>query len=184
MANGEGYKTGGGRKKQPFGDNGQYVEKGTAKENVDGNRSYRQNTDYQAILDNDKRREAVKKYSDTPKEDLTALGLDDRTFLEDEYVGKSVGAKTRNYDIPFEGKVRHIAEGTYIRNKEQIAGKGMKRQIDEIEGLVKKYGGDSREWRKMKGVATLDIDGKYEEVELHWYEEPSVGKVKIKTVKR
>lgn len=75
MANGEGYKTGGGGKKQPFGDNGQYVEKGTAKENVDRNGSYRQNTGYQAILDNDKRREAVKKYSDDPGKDGKSMGI-------------------------------------------------------------------------------------------------------------
>ena len=56
MANGEGYKTGGGGKKQPFGDNGQYVEKGTAKENVDGNGSYRQNTNYSSILDKDSKK--------------------------------------------------------------------------------------------------------------------------------
>lgn len=41
----------------------------------DGNGSYRQNTDYQAILENDKRREAVNKYSDEPGQDAGEMGL-------------------------------------------------------------------------------------------------------------
>lgn len=149
---------------------------------TDGNGSYRQNTDYQAILENDKRREAVKKYSDTPKEDLAALGLDDRTFLEDEYVGKSVGAKLKNYDIDMGGKIVHLVEGTYITNKEAIAGHGKpSKHIREIAGLVENYGGNPKLWSKMKGVGTVEIDGEQVKVELHWYEEPSVGKVRMKS---
>ena len=73
----EGYKTGGGGKQQPFGKNGRYgakSEPGTTVEK-DSFGSYRQNTDYQAILENDKRREAVKKYSDEPGRDAEEMGL-------------------------------------------------------------------------------------------------------------
>lgn len=152
---------------------------------TDGNGSYRQNTDYQAILENDKRREAVKKYSDTPKEDLAALGLDDRTFLEDEYVGKSVGAKIRNYDIDLNGKIVHLKEGTYITNKEVIAGQGKPSQhIREIGRLLQDYGGNYSKWSKMKGNGIVDIGGEDYNVEIHWYEEPNVGKVEMRVKTR
>lgn len=125
---------------------------------------YRQNTGYGEILENDRRRE-----------------VDKPDYLADEYIGKSVGAKVTNYDILMpDGSIVHLAEGTYIQNKEVIAGKGVKRQIDEIEDLVRNYGGKAENWRKMKGVATIDLDGKYEEAEIHWYEEPTIGKVKMK----
>ena len=141
---------------------------------------YRQNTKYSEIIENDRRREAVKKYSDDPGRDMAEMGIKP-DYLADEYIGKSVGAKVTNYDILMpDGSIVHLAEGTYIQNKEVIAGKGVKRQIDEIEGLVRNYGGKAENWRKMKGVATIDLDGKYEEAEIHWYEEPTIGKVKMK----
>lgn len=129
---------------------------------------YRQNTKYSEIIENDRRREVNKP-----------------DYLADEYIGKSVGAKVTNYDILMpDGSIVHLAEGTYIQNKEVIAGKGVKRQIDEIEGLVRNYGGKAENWRKMKGFATVDLDGKYEQIEIHWYEEPTIGKVKIKKKNR
>lgn len=140
--------------KHPRDEKGKFTFKG----------GYRQNTGYGEILENDRRRE-----------------VDKPDYLADEYIGKSVGAKVTNYDILMpDGSIVHLAEGTYIQNKEVIAGKGVKRQIDEIEDLVRNYGGKAENWRKMKGVATIDLDGKYEEAEIHWYEEPTIGKVKMK----
>ncbi len=150
--------------KHPRDEEGKFTYKGGGRQGTEG----------------DKRREAVKKYSDDPSRDMAEMGIKP-DYLADEYIGKSVGAKVTNYDILMpDGSIAHLAEGTYIKNKEVIAGKGVKRQIDEIEGLVRNYGGKAENWRKMKGLAIIEQDGKTEESEIHWYEEPSVGKVKIK----
>ena len=126
---------------------------------------YRQNTGYGEILENDRRRE-----SDKPD------------YLADEYIGKSVGAKAANYDILMpDGSIVHLAEGTYITNKEVIAGRGKpSTHIREIDRLVQEYGGDPKKWSKVKGIGTLDVEGEYLRAELHWYEEPHIGKVDFK----
>ena len=81
MANGEGYKTGGGGKKQPFGDNGQYVEKETAKENIDRNGIYRQNTKYGSILDKDSKK-SINKFHAMSIEQLKERQTIDRNSVE------------------------------------------------------------------------------------------------------
>ncbi len=51
--------------------------------------------------------------------------------------------------------------------------------IREIARLRRDYGG--RRWRKMKGIATVRRDtGFVKVVELHWYEENSIGKREIR----
>lgn len=103
--------------------------------------------------------------------------------LKDEYIPLSLGAKNKNYDIAYGDKVVHLQEGTYIRDKEIIAGKGKKREIDDINRLVREHGGDPKKWVKVKGKGTILLDGKEQEIEIHWYEEPSVGKVELKRKK-
>ena len=50
--------------------------------------------------------------------------------------------------------------------------------------LVSKYGGKENEWKKVKGVADI-VTSQGEEIrcEIHWYEEPSVGRVMIQKKK-
>lgn len=36
------------------------------------------------------------------------------------------------------------------------------------------------EWRKMKGIGYVDLDEESYKAELHWYEEPTVGRIKFK----
>lgn len=71
-----------------------------------------------------------------------------------------------------------------MRNKEIIAGKGKTRKIDQINSLIREFGGKENDWVKMKGIGTVDINGKNEIEEIHWYEEPTVGKVRLKIKKR
>lgn len=98
--------------------------------------------------------------------------------LPDIQVGRSVGAKFRNYEINIpDGSVLHLTEGSRITNVEVIAGKGRNREIDEIDGLIIKYGGNEAEWQKVKGIGFVDVDGESYKAELHWYEEPTVGRV-------
>ena len=66
-----------------------------------------------------------------------------------------------------------ISEITRVENIKVTNG------IREIARLRKDYGGIR--WRKMKGIATVRRDtGSVKVVELHWYEENSIGKREIR----
>lgn len=104
-------------------------------------------------------------------------------ILRDTYIGRSLGAKALNYDVFYEGRYVHFVEGTHITNKEIIAGRGSHVRIRVEDYLIAEYGGKRGFWCKMKGRGWLDIDGSNEYAEVHWYEEPSVGKFDFKVKK-
>lgn len=106
-----------------------------------------------------------------------------------ETIGRSVGAKAKNYSIynPQIGTFMHLAEGTHITQPKNhiIAGAGRNRQIDDIDWLVDKYGGDPLKWTKEKGFGFVEDEyGEIHRAELHWYQEPSIGKVEMKIKER
>jgi hypothetical protein len=112
---------------------------------------------------------------------LTNAGKSDKIKSPDIQIGKSIGAKAKNYDIELPNKeIVHLTEGSKITNIETIAGKGRNRQIDEIDLLLERYGGTASEWQKKKGLGYVDYDGESYHAELHWYEEPTVGRHKWK----
>lgn len=116
-----------------------------------------------------------------PKQAVAA----DKNKIIAEEIGKSVGAKAKNYDVfnPATGDILHLAEGTRITQPKNhiMAGNGRDRQIDCIDWLIDKYGGDAVKWTKEKGFGiVVDEYGELRNVELHWYQEPSVGKVEMK----
>ena len=106
-----------------------------------------------------------------------------------EYIGTSVGAKAKNYQIlnPQTGGFVQLVEGTRITQPKNhiMAGQGRERQIDCIDWLIDKYGGDAVQWTKEKGFGFVADDfGEARMVELHWYQEPTVGKVEMKIKER
>ena len=107
--------------------------------------------------------------------------------LKDIEVGKSIGAKARNYEIldPSTGEYFKFAEGTKIQNAEVFAGKGCKKPLDRAvaEGLAKQIGGKAENWQHAKGHGIIDYYGEERPAEVHWFQEQSVGKHKFK-VKR
>lgn len=107
--------------------------------------------------------------------------------LPDIEIGRSVGAKAKNYDIvdPQTGEIFHLVEGSRITNAQVFAGKGTHSPLHEgvAEGLTEQYGGSVNEWRHAKGHGILDYYGDEIGAEIHWFEEPTVGRVKFK-VKR
>lgn len=122
----------------------------------DATKVYRQNTNYVEIL-----RNTIK--------------------LPDETIPKSVGAKWVNEEIMMpNGDIAYFVEGTHIINRKVFAGKGCKRKIDEVSFLVEKYGGTEKEWMKIKANAWINYENESRLAEIHWYEEPSLGRKKIK----
>lgn len=109
----------------------------------------------------------------------------DTILLPDEEVPRSVGAKWKNYDVLMpDGGISHLAEGSKLQNKEVFAGKGCKRKIDDIDRLVKNYGGKAENWQKVKAISSLNYKGEIIKAEIHWYEESTAGKQEFKYKKR
>lgn len=120
-----------------------------------------------------------------PKQARKAQVVAERNYSVAETIGRSVGAKAKNYKVynPVTGEDMPLTEGTRITQPKDhvMAGKGRERQIDELVFLLDKYGGDPLEWTKEKGFGYVDDEyGDSHYVELHWYQEKSVGKVKMK----
>lgn len=94
---------------------------------------------------------------------------------------KSVSAKARDifvkYDIPVDGEMP-IKGGSIIKKVNVIAGKGVRRGIDDINRLVRTNPGTKpSDWQKVTGIAEM-ING--EKAEIHWYQAKNVGKVEFK----
>lgn len=114
-----------------------------------------------------------------PLEKSTESGI---MSLPDIEIGKSIGAKAKNYDIRLpNNEIVHLSEGTRITNVQVIAGKGRNRKIDMVSVLIDRYPGTKEtEWQKVKGIGYIDYQGENYKADLHWYQEPSVGKVEWK----
>lgn len=112
-------------------------------------------------------------------------GAAETAFTVSETIGRSIGAKAKNYDIfnPATGDILRLAEGTRITQPKNhvMAGAERERKIDCIDWLIDKYGGDRVKWTKEKGFGLVEDEyGELRRVELHWYQEPDVGKVEMK----
>lgn len=107
--------------------------------------------------------------------------------IEDIQIGKSLGAKSLNYDVldPASGEYFHFEEGTRIRNAQVFAGRGGSKPLapEVADGLAEQIGGKSSNWQHCKGIGTLDYYGEQRDAEVHWFQEQSVGKHKFKIKK-
>lgn len=104
--------------------------------------------------------------------------------VKDTTIGKSLGAKAKNYDIvePDTGDIYHFVEGTRIQNSEVFAGKGTKHPLrpEVKEGLSQQIGGTPDKWQHCKGHGIIDYYGEERAAEVHWFQEETIGKVKFK----
>lgn len=103
---------------------------------------------------------------------------------QDFMIGRSVGARALNYNIkdPRTKRIYHFVEGTSITDVEVFAGKGVRSKLSKrvVEGLTRRYGGKMRNWQHAKGVGTIKRGNKWQTAEVHWFQEPSVGKCEFK----
>ena len=111
------------------------------------------------------------------------------SIYEDSFeIGRSVGAKSRNYDILDQstGQIFHLVEGSKIKNIEVFAGYGTRTSLHDgvAEGLTNEFGGDINKWQHVKGYGILNMNGEEVLTELHWFQNPTVGKVKWKIIEQ
>lgn len=104
----------------------------------------------------------------------------DTIKMKDIQLPHSLSAMARDIYVKSDYPVRGdylIKRGSTITNVEVIAGKDVRRQIDDIRRLVRVHGGKAKDWQKVKGHAILS-DGR--KIEAHWYQAKNVGKVEFK----
>ena len=110
------------------------------------------------------------------------MASDKRWYEKDIEIPFGVGAKQKDTKVKLPTGERVIlTPGSRITHVQTIAGLGRNRQIDMVDVLVEKYPEtDPQKWQKKKGIGYVDYDGESYKAELHWYEEPSVGRVEFK----
>ena len=90
---------------------------------------------------------------------LTRLDARGTMKLPDVEILRSLGAKSKNYDIydPATGDYYRFKEGSRIQNREVFAGYGSRTSLHDrvVEGLSEQCGGDAKKWQHVKGFATL-----------------------------
>lgn len=94
-----------------------------------------------------------------PPETLDNSAKSGKIDLEDIPIGRSLGAKAKNYDI------MDLQTGESFKF---------------AEGLTAEFGGDVDKWQHAKGIGLIDYYGENVKAEVHWFPEESVGKVKFK----
>ena len=107
---------------------------------------------------------------------------DGKMYLDDVLIPVGVGAKAKTVYVQLpDGSLAELTPGTRVTKVQTIAGKGRNRQIDIVDFLVDEFPESSPEkWEKQKGMGYVDFEGRSRLVELHWYYEPTVGRVKWK----
>lgn len=102
-------------------------------------------------------------------------------------IGRSLGAAALNYDVkdPKSGKSYKFLEGSSIRDVQVFAGRGVRNKLkpEVSQGLCQQVGGRPRDWKHVKGIGTIDVNGHPADAEVHWFEAAGQPKVKFK-VKR
>lgn len=113
---------------------------------------------------------------------LTRLDARGTMKLPDVEILRSLGAKSKNYDIydPATGDYYRFKEGSRIQNREVFAGYGSRTSLHDgvAEGLSEQCGGDARKWQHVKGFATLDTQDGDRKAEVHWFANEDIGQVK------
>ncbi len=115
------------------------------------------------------------KYSNKTLDNSADSGIID---AEDIIIGRSVGAKAKNYDVidPETGEFFNFVEGTKIQNVEVFAGKGTKTIFRKADKFAARYGGNAEDWQHAKGLGVLDTADGNQMAEVHWVQCANIGK--------
>lgn len=65
-----------------------------------------------------------------------------------------------------------------IKHLSVFAADGVGRGLDAAEGLSEQVGGSPKSWKHVKGVGmVIDVEGKQQEADIHWFESPEAGQI-------
>lgn len=100
------------------------------------------------------------------------------TMLPDIVIGRSVGAKAKNYDIMDlnTGEMFRLVEDSHLQNVEVFAGKGGYKPYNNAWKYARDFGGKVEDWQHVKGFGLVDYYGEAREAELHWSQCAGFGK--------
>ena len=126
-------------------------------------------SDYNAELTRTEKRGIL----DTPQEVSNTLQLPDIP------IGRSVGAKAKNYDIMDlkTGEHFQLVEGTHLQNVEVFAGKGTKVIYRKAEQYAGDIGGRAEDWQHVKGIGFINYYGESRKASVHWSQSDRFGKL-------
>lgn len=121
-------------------------------------------------------------YNKTSNSKKVLTNAGDNGIIRTLTIGKSVGAKAKNYPVKLLNSRQHVklAEGQTITGT-TFAGKGTNVEIRERFRLEADYHIPESKWEKVSGKGVIVLDGKQIKAELHWYEaEGEVFEMKVK----
>ena len=109
---------------------------------------------------------------------INARGVPEVLSLPDIGIGRSVGAKSSNFDIMDlkTGEHFQLAEGSRLQNVKVFAGKGAAASYRNAIAFAREYGGEPENWQHVKGIGFVDFYGECRKAELHWSQCEGVGK--------
>ena len=98
--------------------------------------------------------------------------------IEDIQIGRSVGAKAKNYDIMdlSTGEIFHLVEGSRLQDVQVFAGKGTRTEFRDAAKYAERYGGSPDDWQHAKGIGMVDFYGEEIMAELHWVQCDGIGR--------
>ena len=102
----------------------------------------------------------------------------DTIKLPDIQIGRSVGAKAKNYQIMdlSTGEMFNLVEGTNLQNVEVFAGKGVKIPYHNAHKYADAYGGKMEDWQHVKGNGWIAYTDGDRYAEIHWSQCEGIGK--------
>ena len=99
-------------------------------------------------------------------------------LLPDIQIGRSLGAKAKNYDVMDlgTGEMFKFAEGSRLQNVEVFAGKGSSVPYRQAYKYAEKYGGREEDWQHVKANGLLETEDGDRKAEVHWSQCENIGK--------
>ena len=115
----------------------------------------------------------------TTREKLDIVHNNSTMESDDLWIGKSLGAKAKNYKVLdlVTGEEFYFVEGTRLQDVEVFAGKGSSTVYRKAAEYADEYGGNVADWQHAKGKALLDTRDGERLAEVHWSQCPGVGKI-------
>lgn len=102
---------------------------------------------------------------------------DRKIKLPDIQIGRSLGAKYRNYEVMdlSTGEKYKFTEGSRLQDVEVFCGYGTKNEYRDAYKYADKVGGLPEEWQHVKAIGEISTSYGSVKVEVHWSRHPKFG---------